>query len=196
MKVKLKSQHGLTLLGVIIAVFIISAGLVAILGLLTFAISSSQVSKNRIIASFLVQEGMEVVRNIRDTNWLQKEDWNNGIKGTGNESRGIVNYDTQDGLVNRQYAPPLNFPVAGINDIDDCINYNYNGDSPCRLYLDAQGRYSHNSSGTKTNFYRLIKIDKISPDDKPQLKVVSQVKWFERGRWHLMSAEDRLWNWR
>lgn len=186
----------MSIIGVIVAVFIMTVGLVAILGLVNSAISASQTSKSRLIATFLVQEGIEVVRNIRDTNWLQGETWDNGIKGTGNESRGIVNYNSQDGLANRQYSPPLNFPPAGIHDIDGCINYDYNGDSPCRLYLNAQGCYSHNQTGASpTNFYRLIVIDKITPDDL-QIKVISQVKWSEHGRWYSMSAEDRLWNWR
>src|SRR5438128_2018744 len=43
------------------------------LGLAVYALSSAAVSKNSIIASNLAREGVEVVRMMRDSNWLAGE---------------------------------------------------------------------------------------------------------------------------
>ncbi len=36
-------------------------------------------SSSRLTAIYLTQEGMEIVRNIRDTNWLEGALWNDGL---------------------------------------------------------------------------------------------------------------------
>lgn len=70
---RLKNQ-GFSLLGVIIAIFITSVGLLSILSLAVTTIKSSALSEAKLIASGLAQEGVEVVRGFRraQTEW---NDW-------------------------------------------------------------------------------------------------------------------------
>ena len=63
----------------IVAIFVITAGIVGVLALVTQTISSATFSKDKLTAAYLAQEGIEIVRNIRDTNWLQGLSWNNGL---------------------------------------------------------------------------------------------------------------------
>ncbi len=74
-----QKEKGFTLLEVILSFWIILIGLVAILSLLFVIFSSFNVSVHKIIAANLAQEGIEVVRNIRDSNWLQGKVWNEGL---------------------------------------------------------------------------------------------------------------------
>ena len=52
----------------IVAIFVITTGIVGVLSLVTQTISSATFSKDKLIAAYLAQEGIEIVRNIRDTN--------------------------------------------------------------------------------------------------------------------------------
>jgi len=67
------SKNGFSLLGVIIAIFIAITGLIAILSLANYSLSAASNSKMKLIASGLAQEGIEVVRNMRES----QSDWNN-----------------------------------------------------------------------------------------------------------------------
>ncbi len=78
-RIKMRKQNGFTLIDVIVAIFIMAVALMAIIGLANYALTTAAVSKDRVIASGLAQEGIEIVRNIRDS----QDDWDdwytNGI---------------------------------------------------------------------------------------------------------------------
>ena len=101
---KAKSQNskvidGFTLIEAIVAIGVISVGFVGALVLLSKSASQANLLKNRVIAAHLAEEGVEVVYNIRDTNWLNPANpgWRNGLDDTVN---GIVNYDSLSVTVN------------------------------------------------------------------------------------------------
>jgi len=74
-----KSQDGFTLLETIVAVGLIVVGLVAALALITTSLFYVSNIQDRLAAANLTAEGIEVVRNIRDNNWLQNKVWNNSL---------------------------------------------------------------------------------------------------------------------
>ena len=82
-------QKGFTLLEVIITIFIVSIGLIGILSLVNISLKGPTLSKDRLIASGLVQEGMEIVRDIRKSN-IEWDDWYNAV--VNNDYR--VQYNT------------------------------------------------------------------------------------------------------
>ena len=73
------TKTGFTMMELIVAIFVITTGIVGVLSLVTQTIYSATYSSNKLIAAYLAQEGIEIVRNIRDTNWLQGLSWNNGL---------------------------------------------------------------------------------------------------------------------
>jgi len=75
----LNNQKAFSLLEVIIAIFVIVIGIVGAVNLISYSISSVAVAKSQIIATELAQEGLEIVRNIRDSNWLADITWNSGL---------------------------------------------------------------------------------------------------------------------
>ena len=69
-----------TLLEVIIAIFVVALGTTTASTLIISAIQANTFSKDNLVALNLAVEGIEAVRNIRDTNWLKfgfdKENFN------------------------------------------------------------------------------------------------------------------------
>lgn len=72
-------KKGFTLLEGILAIFIITLGVGGAYALISQTISFGGLSSQKLIATYLAQEGIEIVRNIRDTNWLEGENWKNGL---------------------------------------------------------------------------------------------------------------------
>lgn len=76
-------NKGFTLIEVIIAVAVIVTALVSLIALITFSVSGIRLGGPKIIAINLAQEGIEIVRNIRDSNWLAdkrtSDTWDDGL---------------------------------------------------------------------------------------------------------------------
>ncbi len=80
---KIAIKKGFSIAEVIISLFVITVGLITILGLVASSIRESAASRNQIIASGLAQEGFELVRNVRDNNLLSEpDDFDTGLTGT------------------------------------------------------------------------------------------------------------------
>ncbi len=164
------NQKGVSLLGVIIATFIVAVGLIAILSLANKTLKSSTTSKMRLIASGLAQEGIEIVRETRKS-YPEWADWYSGIFGT------------------TIYRPQYNSEclICCPNPVSPCPGSN----TPLRLETSS-GLYQYNY-GNNSPFYREVTLTKISDDE---VEVIVEVKWQTKGEWHYLIAEDRLWNWK
>lgn len=160
-------RQGFSLLEVIIAIFVITTGIVGAMNLINYSVSSVAVGKSQIIAASLSQEGLEVVRNIRDTNWIE------------------------------QLTNPSLLWNDGLADGNYCIQYNSNSLSPLGtnpvLNINSNGFYLYDITKPDTMLRRKISITNISANE---IKVVSEVAWAERGRSFSVSAEERLFNWK
>jgi len=76
---KLKIQNGFTLLEVMVAISIFLIGILGVYAVIPRIIAIGQVNTFRFMASQLGREGIEIVRNIRDTNWLEGSAFDNGL---------------------------------------------------------------------------------------------------------------------
>ena len=63
------NTRGFTLVEVIVSIGIISLVLVGVMLSISLSLSSAARAKNNLIAASLAQEGLEIVRNIRDKDW-------------------------------------------------------------------------------------------------------------------------------
>lgn len=96
-------QEGFTLIESMIAIGLIVTGVVGILTLINRSLGFSGLAYDRLVAANLAQEGVEVVRNIRDTNWIKQRPWNNGL-GMGTyqvdySSQALQSYTNQPLLI-------------------------------------------------------------------------------------------------
>lgn len=163
------NNSGVSILEVVAVMMIIALGLVGVLSLVIQNVQAQYIDKNVLMASGLAQEGLELVRNVRDLNWLTSGDWKQNIVGDGVY---IIDYG---GLAS------INMDV---NSIDDAA---------VRLYVNSNGFYTHASSGnTATNFYRLITV----VDQGNYLDIKCAIRWKDGAQNHDYTAETYLYNWR
>lgn len=80
------SQKGFTLVEVIFAIFLITLGTGSIFSLMQKSNILASLAGRELTATYLAQEGAEIVRNIRDSNWLKQRTnpgvaWDDGLGG-------------------------------------------------------------------------------------------------------------------
>ena len=79
LKIKNTIKSGFSLVEIMTALFIISIGMVGILSLIVQNIQSQNVNKGALIAAQLAQEGIELIRHTRDSNWAAGQAWNTNL---------------------------------------------------------------------------------------------------------------------
>lgn len=158
-----KKARGFTIIEMVISIFIISVALVGIFSAFTLVSIIASDTTNRLVAVYLAQEGMEITRNMRDTNWINMDtclpetpctyDWLGGLKdcSTGCEA----DYTTGTGIAGEF---PLRASLGEYLKLDnDTGFYNYTG-------------------GTPTKFKRKITVESIAGHDYVA-KVTVEVSW-------------------
>ena len=177
---KIIEGKGFTMLEIVVVLGIVSMAMVGISSLVIQNIQVQNVSTNYLGASLLAQEGLELVRNARDMNWL------NGAEGDqwkfGNGTPGIVDIadSSGDGIYAIDYDGSINYTLTAANL------------SGARLYI-KNSLYTHDSTAAIiTPFYRWLAV----ADNGDYLAVECHVEWTERGRTIKYVAETDLYNWR
>lgn len=172
-------QKAFSIIEVVVVIFIVVFGMVGILALAQRSISASNINKNELIASQLAQEGLELVRNKRDENWLA------GLPLDG--------WKYGDGVdPNTDIVGDLNYSIDYLENI---YNTNSINDVGARLIIGASGYYSHNTSDApyiNSPFYRIIEV---TDDQDDYVEIKCTVRWKERGATQNYSASMILYNW-
>ncbi|MEK7519784.1 MAG: type II secretion system protein [Patescibacteria group bacterium] len=91
-RTKLKVCGGFTLLESMIAIAVFSVGVSTAIMVITSAINTGTRTKNKIVAANLAQEGVEVIRNVRDRNWMAGNAWTDAIANVS----GCIAWDTDN----------------------------------------------------------------------------------------------------
>lgn len=177
---KTKKEGGFTLLELFVSIFIITVGVVAILSALLASVSVTFFSSSRLVAAYLAQEGIEIVRNIRETNWLEIH---KGLKSPDEWDDGIICCGTSPCECEADYV------TTALTTWADPGRY---------LYIDGTtGFYRYisvpSSSDTQTLFRRKITVNKESADE---LKVLVYIFWQERGKNFQMLVQEKLYDWK
>lgn len=196
----IKNKLGLTLIEVVVALGVVTTGVIAGLTLTIFNLNTAQSSETRLVAANLAREGLEVIRQKRDSNWLAGNVWNQGLMEAG-QYRLTVNFDES---VNKWSTASQTVDIENCND--------------CRIYINAaSGVYSHNNTGTlPTSYKRWLGLKEICWQEAIASETVLAygqecadfnqplagyeaevlVTWTENSRDHSLSAVDRLYDWR
>lgn len=162
------NKHGFTLIETLVSLFILSLAITGAFAVISYNVGSANSIKNSFIASGLAQEGLEIVRNLRDQDWFQQPASQFGYFGTGSAASGPYRIQWNSiKLDSTTTNPLLEDPTSGL--------YNYD-------------------SGTATIFHRTIQIDPVPPGNV-EIKVTVTVTWGDRGSTKQLSAEEHLYNW-
>jgi len=181
-------QTGQTLIETIVAIFLLTTALSTGIGLAIYAFNTSNTSRNEIIASNLAREGIEVVRMMRDTNWLEGDD-----KGPPWDLQACVDINNKfcypEWLQGPSGGSYHNYNIGESNNQNrwriqfDSVSKTWNAlenNSNYNLYLQSDGIYNHTPNGV-SNFSRRIFItyNETAPYTaaNPEVIVQSIVGW-------------------
>lgn len=106
-KFKLRKKKAFTLVEVLVAVFILIVGAGTAFSLVSQMFSTASLIRDRFIAAYLAQEGIEIVKNIRDSNWIAGQSWNQGL------SPGSYQADYNDFTLSSFNGNPLRIESSG-----------------------------------------------------------------------------------
>ncbi len=113
-------QKGFALIEVIVSIVILSLVLVAAVGLLYSVGQAVETNRDRLTATYLAQECLELVRNARDTSWKNYEPWDCAWKETTPcEGKQIVNLIKQNPVMINEESTKFSrdFQVESIENV-------------------------------------------------------------------------------
>ncbi|MEK7188922.1 MAG: hypothetical protein AAB671_00230 [Patescibacteria group bacterium] len=201
-------QQGQGLLETVVALGIIVSGLVGALSLTISNQSASEDASERLAATNLAREGADVVRSVRDTNWLSCEivasvlscnAWDQGLS-SGTDTTAVPLFNVAANSWSIDFTP-------------DAITHNYarvwrrSSGTAANIGTQFQSSEATPADATLTPFARLLDISSICADKtvaascsggnpKIGMRVQSTVSWSSRGRDFSLTVEERLFNWR
>jgi hypothetical protein len=177
-------MRSFTLLEVILAITVLTIAVGGSFALISQTIASVSVVQSKLTASYLAQEGIEIIKNIRDTNWLNFQLWDQSLDGGDYE----VDYLTAilpDSLPCSPFCEYDNLELLGI-DQDGFYGYNY--------LLEHKPIFKRKI--TISDKEDLDKDPEKDPEEKPdRLKVSVKVLWAERGKFYSITVQEYLYNW-
>lgn len=138
-----KKKKGFSIAEVLLSLVILEMGLTATMGLMIASVNSARESRNRIIASQLAQEGVEIVRNIRDDSLINP---------------------TEQSFQN--IAEMVDFCAVDMLETEDIGLINCSTATIKRLYWDGNFFRSHEAVsgvGEPTNFFRQVSVRNSDP---------------------------------
>jgi len=180
---KQREKNGFTLIEVITAVFIVMVAIFGIYDIINQAEVVARIASMQLTAAYLSQEGVEIVKNIRDSNYLkwyyneagynQPTSWMSGLALAGAPIS--VNCSTGCGV--DYLMSSLNPALAG---------------QP----LKFNGNFFNYSSGNNTLYKRKITVmPQTNPLGQTYLQVAVRVDWNDRGHNRSITVNENLYNW-
>ena len=183
-------NKGFTLVETLVAISIFSLSILALMAVLTQGVSDTNYAKKKIIASYLAQEGIEYIRNMRDTFVLYSTNgqtgWNDfkvkldPCDATSNGTKSCYFDDNNLNYANHSQQ------MALVNTIFAC-----SGSCPLLLY-DGAGKYGYASLGAASDFVRKIVMTQVSINE---IKISSTVSWTQGSGNYSMVFSESLFNW-
>ncbi|MBU1045562.1 prepilin-type N-terminal cleavage/methylation domain-containing protein [Patescibacteria group bacterium] len=179
----LSNQGGFTLIEMLITITVVSVGIVGAFIAVQQGIIAVDYSNSRFTAALLAQEGVEIIKNIRDTNLLEYNYvsagtiWSEGL-GIGDFEVQYTDPKTTDPVLNQ----PICSPACGPDDLRS-------------LKKSTPGFYNYDD-GEETRFKRLIQIESPNPPNVDQLDATITVYWKKRGGgYYSIFLLQHLYNW-
>ena len=161
-------KNGFTIIELVISIFVLSIAVVGIFTAFSIMVILTSDATDRLTAAYLAQEGMEIVRNIRDTNWL-------------NISNGFPEAKWIDGLTDastNNYVNCRNGCEADYTAANSGAMHAYSG---AFLKINPNGFYYYDpTASSETKFKRKITITCLPTGDcsTDYIMMVSvQVTW-------------------
>jgi prepilin-type N-terminal cleavage/methylation domain-containing protein len=172
-------QGGFTLVETLVAISIFTISLLGLLSILASGISNTTYAKRKITAEYLAEEGIEYVRNMRDTYVLYSADSQTGWTSFVNKLSSCTGAG-YCGFNSGAPGPSSNIFVCSGN--------------LCELYLFNGGYSVDHSAGTDSGFLRKIQMTPVS-GTADEVKISSSVSWTQGSGNYNITFTENLFNW-
>lgn len=182
----LSNERGFTVLETLVAIAVLILSLTAAFSVAQQGLSLSISSRDEVTAYFLAQEGVEVIRNIRDENSLSNSaSWLTGISAQATDPCYFGNYCAVD-------SPNDNYMISCGISAQNCPVLKQDRQSGSGTY-GMYGLNPANTSGwTSTMFRRELLLTRIT-DDEVALTVT--VYWTKGEKTRSFVVHEDLFNW-
>lgn len=188
------AQRGETILEFVFAATVVLVALTAFLSVFLMINRTQSVDRNLLVATQLAREGVEVVRSIRDSNWLAGRAWSDGLVAADGDRTAVV------------------WPNVGQQANPTLIDFTPNTLADAPLY-DHLTYWDHDPTGASSlGFDRLITLAPLCTDDLSALvpvdgqgcdpekylgvKVTAVVGWHDSDRARQYELVEYLYDWR
>ena len=197
----MKTSKGFTIIELIITIVILAVAIIGVYNAFSIITILTSDSSDRLTATYLSQEGIEIARNIRDKNWLNMDDC------SADPDCDPGTYNWTDGLI----IGPKSGTIGCSGDYTSknligYINSNY-------LCINSAGFYyqSIGSCTTPTKFKRKITVNAVKDtngDSNHIMKVKVEVSWDKKATllnpglqagnctaYNCVTTEETLYDW-
>lgn len=200
-------HKGFTIVETLVAIIILALAMGAILTLVGTIINQTKFQKKEIVANYLIQEGLEYVRNNRDSSLNNGVDWAAWI----NPAPGDIYQPTTNGAtvysLSGCFYPATNVPGACAIDalnnviimcpsVGSCPNMSLapvSKDSPASLYcLPSPNNQNCDSGSPLSGFQRSIRI---VPNGLNEAYLDVTVEWDQGTTHKTKTVQQSLLNW-
>jgi prepilin-type N-terminal cleavage/methylation domain-containing protein len=165
---KSKLKPAFTLIEIIVVLFVISLALLGMLSLITQNIRAQDYNKKAVIANQLSQEGVELIRRIRDNNWRNGNFFYNNL-ATAIGDRTSYYMDYNDSL-----------PTILVNEDE------------AKLQVNDEGYFVHDPLYDDSGYRREIEVELV---DDHRFRIISTVYWTSMGAEQDYKVETILYDW-
>ncbi|MEI6281068.1 MAG: prepilin-type N-terminal cleavage/methylation domain-containing protein [bacterium] len=187
-----KKHAGFTLIETLVAVSIFSLSILALLVVLTQGIANNNYAKKKIIAGYLAQEGIEYIRNMRDTFVLYPD---NADTPTGwVDFKAYLVAASCDIGAGCYYNADTLFSIAPPKPIAKTPFYPCVVSCPNIMYKDDSGEYGYSigSLSADSGYSRKIEVRIIGENE---VEIFSTVSWAQGSGTYSMTFSEDLFNW-
>ena len=191
---KKNQKNAFSIIEIMVWIFIFALWMTSVYAIISSTLRVNDYNKNFIIASNLAREQVELVRNIRDSNYNKIQKYNQ-INPWNTDYNNVFEYWNKYKIENN-YSTTANFPIK-IIDITTWFEewetkVSWNSMNGYRLCIDWKNRYTYDceeDGNIKTRFYKYISMEKVKYDegwttetiDDAYLvtsKVIWYIKWY------------------
>jgi len=176
-KYKLQTKQGFTLLETLIALSIFSITIVSLIVFISDGVANAKFTKNKLTAYYLAQEGIELIRNVRDTNIITGGTWND-FAGSG----GIVDVCKEDGCL-MDYTLSSPQPCTG-----NCPGLKYDNSSSGLGFYDYSLTFA-------SPFTRTILVEPVNSSFDHEIRITSKVSWVQGRDPKEVIVSENLFDW-
>ncbi|HOE15240.1 MAG TPA: hypothetical protein PLH82_00835 [Candidatus Paceibacterota bacterium] len=175
---KVNQKSGFTLIESLLAIGVLIVGVLSAFILVVRSLSNIPLIQSRLIAANLAQEGIELIRQKRDTNYIQGLDWINGFN------------DQCICMDNSQLADECYFVI----DANSRTLKQYDNDDYLKFNKEL-GIYSYDTGEILPYFFqRKIEICFPQQNNNKEMRIKETVYWKVKQNNYSLIVEDHLFD--